>query len=346
LEPSLPEVAARDITSHCLPARGVIADRGGTKGWAAPPHWGGGSPVGAAWDTATIGPPSYRLGLWLAWDDTVNTLVSRTASATVSPARDGNSDTNGVSSCRAVATAAAAAEGGACAVHSARHVWHRVHGHTVVAVLRRPRPHANATPEGGRAAHWARALHVGFLHSMDGFVVRTLGSGSRVPQDFDLMSIVAASRSVGMQVPPGYGVRHGFVRARTPVRVTFTVLTIGGPHPQIKACGHSMSSRVILQRALSPPNGGLRILLGHFPRPYGIGTCFPITCRSRVSLLSPGGSMCSRGRILYPHHVVAGMVHHRERRRCVHHDREPGTVRVWRRTGLVGWRRRRWHAAA
>ena len=100
------------------------------------------------------------------------------------------------------------------------------------------------------------------------------------------MSIVAASRSVGMQVPPGYGVRHGFVRARTPVRVTFTVLTIGGPHPQIKACGHSVSSRVILQRALSPPKGCLRILLRPCPRPYEISTCFSGADRLRSSLLS------------------------------------------------------------
>jgi hypothetical protein len=65
---------------------------------------GGGN---VALDTATIGPPSFHHGLRLALDDTVNTLVSRTARATASPVRDDNSDTDGVSSCPAVATAAA-----------------------------------------------------------------------------------------------------------------------------------------------------------------------------------------------------------------------------------------------
>ena len=81
----------------------------------------------------------------------------------------------------------------------------------MAAVLRRPRPDANATPEGRLAADPARARHVGFLHSMDGCVVRTLGSGSRFPLDFDVIIIVAASRSGGVQPPPGDRTKHGFV---------------------------------------------------------------------------------------------------------------------------------------
>ena len=69
----------------------IARGTGVTEGWAAPPHWGGISPVGVALDIATIGPPSYHLGLQLALGDTVNTHVRRTASATVSPSRDINS---------------------------------------------------------------------------------------------------------------------------------------------------------------------------------------------------------------------------------------------------------------
>ena len=169
----------------------------------------------------------------------------------------------------------------------ARHVGHRGHGHTVAAVRRPPRPPSNATPEGRLAAHLARARHVVVLHSMDGCVVRTLGSGSRCPLDFDVIIIVAASRAGCLQPPPGDGINHGFVYAMTPVRVTFTTgLAIGGPRPQIKACGHGISSRVILQHALSPPEGCLRILLRPCPRPYESRTCFSGADRLRSSLLS------------------------------------------------------------
>ena len=94
---------------------------------------------------------------------------------------------------------------------SARPVGHRVQGHAIAAVLKRPRPHVNATPEGRRAAHRGRAWDVGFLHSMDGVVVRTCGACARFPQDFDLSSIVAAGRSGGLQSPPGDGIKHGLV---------------------------------------------------------------------------------------------------------------------------------------
>jgi hypothetical protein len=134
---------------------------------------GGCSSVRAALDTATIGPPSFQHGLRLALDDTVNTLVSRTARATASPVRDDNLDTDSVCFCPAVATAAAAADGVATAVHSDRHVRHRVQGHTRAAVLRLPRPPLNATPEGSLAGHRARARHSRFLHGVDGGVART-----------------------------------------------------------------------------------------------------------------------------------------------------------------------------
>jgi hypothetical protein len=264
----------------------IARGTGVTEGWAAPPHWGGISPVGVALDIATRGPPSYHLGLQLALGATVNTHVRRTASATVSPSRDINSDIDGVSSCPAIATAAAAAEGGACAVPSARHVGHRVHGHTMAAVLRRPRPDSNATPKGRLAAYWARALHVSSLHRTDGVVVRTVASCARFPQDFDLTSIGAAGRPGGVHTPRRSGMKWGLVYAMTPVRVTFTVLTMGGPHPQIKACGHGISSRVILQRALSPLKGCLRILLRPYPRPYEMRTCFSGSDRLRSALLS------------------------------------------------------------
>ena len=74
-----------------------------------------------------------------------------------------------------------------------------------------PRPHFNTTPEERVAAHRARARHIGVLHSMDGCVVRTLGSGSRFPLEFDVIIIVAASRSGGVQPPPGDRIKHGFV---------------------------------------------------------------------------------------------------------------------------------------
>jgi hypothetical protein len=180
------------VSSHAEFTSPVIADMRVTEGWASPPHLGGISPVGVALVIATIWPPSYHLGLQLALDDTVNTLVRRTSSATVSPSRDMNSDIDGVSSCPAVTTAAAAAEGGVCAVPSARHVGHRVHGHTMAAVLRRPRPDSNVTPKGRLAAYWARALHVSSLHRTDCVVVRTVASCARFPQDFDLTSIGAA----------------------------------------------------------------------------------------------------------------------------------------------------------
>jgi hypothetical protein len=99
--------------------------------------------VGAALDT--IGPPSYHLCLRRALDDTVNTLVSRTARATASPVRDDNLDTDSVCFCPAVTTAAAAADGVATAVHSDRHVRYRVQGHTLADVWRLPRPPLNAT---------------------------------------------------------------------------------------------------------------------------------------------------------------------------------------------------------
>ena len=94
-------------------------------------------------------------------------------------------------------------------VISSLHGSHRAH--PCATVLRRPRPHSNATPEGRLAATLARARHVVFRHSMDGCVVRTLGSGSRFPQDCDLIMIVAAGRPGGVLSPPGYGVKHGVV---------------------------------------------------------------------------------------------------------------------------------------
>ena len=162
------------VSSHFDFTSPVIADMRVTEGWAAPPHLGGISPVGVALDIATIGPPSYHLGLQLALDDTVNTLVSRTARATASPVRDDNLDTDSVCFCPAAATAAAAAEGVATAVHSDRHVRRRVQGHTLAAVLRLPRPPLNATSEGRLAAHRARARHVRFRHGVDGCVARTV----------------------------------------------------------------------------------------------------------------------------------------------------------------------------
>jgi hypothetical protein len=95
--------------------------------------------------------------------------------------------------------------------------------------------------------------------------------------------IVAAGRPGGWQCPPRYGIKHGFVQAMTPVRVTFTVLSIGGPHPQIKACCHSIASSLILQRALSPPNGCLGILLRAFPRRYEVSTCGASAYRLRFA---------------------------------------------------------------
>jgi hypothetical protein len=87
---------------------------------------GGCSRVRAALDTATRGPPSVQHGRRRAWDDTVNTLVSRTARATAAPVRYDNSDKDTACFCPAAGTAAAAAESAATAEHSDRHVLHRV----------------------------------------------------------------------------------------------------------------------------------------------------------------------------------------------------------------------------
>jgi hypothetical protein len=94
---------------------------------------------------------------------------------------------------------------------SVRHGCHRVHGHTAVAVLPRPRPHSNVTPEGRLASHVARARHVGARHSMDCCVARAVGSCARVPPDCYVIRIVAACRPGGVQSPPRYGIKHGFV---------------------------------------------------------------------------------------------------------------------------------------
>jgi len=101
----------------------------------------------------------------------------------------------------------------------------------VAAGLRRRPPHRNTTPEGRLAGHRARARDIGFPHSMDGVIVRTIGACARVPrilqalerakvikmervseaQDGYLSMIVAAGRSSGLQSPPVDGIKHGFV---------------------------------------------------------------------------------------------------------------------------------------
>ena len=74
-----------------------------------------------------------------------------------------------------------------------------------------PRPPSNAIPEGGLDAHSRRALRVCFLHSMDCCVARTVGLCAKVPPDCDVIRIVAAGRPGGVQSPPRYGIKHGFV---------------------------------------------------------------------------------------------------------------------------------------